>query len=94
MQGLKHVVQLYDCVRQDNSLFLVMERCDDSFYSFWPGYLDKTPLAVRFFFMQMLNGYNCLHSRGILHHDIKPQNFLIKNESIVKICDFGLAEPK
>jgi serine/threonine protein kinase len=34
------------------------------------------------------------HHAGIIHRDIKPENIMIRQDSIVKILDFGLAKPK
>lgn len=32
-----------------------------------------------------------IHSAGVIHRDLKPQNLLVNNNCDLKICDFGLA---
>jgi cell division cycle 2-like protein len=39
----------------------------------------------------LLEGLNYLHSRNIIHRDLKTSNLLYSNQGRLKICDFGLA---
>jgi serine/threonine protein kinase len=39
----------------------------------------------------LLCGMKFIHSAGIMHRDIKPDNVLIKKNGIVMFCDFGLS---
>ncbi len=51
--------------------------------------LDET--MARYFFKKLITGIAYLHSRDIVHRDIKLENILISNTGEVKICDFGVS---
>lgn len=46
---------------------------------------------MRVFFRQILEGMQYLHSRNIVHRDIKPDNILLDSNNKAKICDFGVS---
>ena len=48
--------------------------------------------AIRVVAKQLLVGLDYLHKKGVLHRDIKPDNFLASTDGHVKIADFGLAQ--
>ena len=41
---------------------------------------------------QFLTGLNHIHSRGLLHLDIKPDNIMLSNSDVALLSDFGLAK--
>ena len=44
--------------------------------------------------LQICYGLDFLHQNGIVHRDVKPENFLISKNGQVKIVDFGLSKSK
>ncbi|KFA59986.1 hypothetical protein S40285_08483 [Stachybotrys chlorohalonatus IBT 40285] len=50
------------------------------------------PEEVRCFFKQLMQGVQYLHSMGVAHCDLKPDNLLLTQDGLLKIADFGLSE--
>ena len=38
------------------------------------------------------SGLKFMHSNGVLHRDIKPQNILVGSDGIAKLADFGVSK--
>eukprot|EP00171_Calliarthron_tuberculosum_P008534 IDg8534t1 len=52
---------------------------------------ELSELHIKYFMYQLLRGLYFLHTAGVFHRDLKPNNILINNQCALRICDFGLA---
>ena len=86
-----NIVTVFDFLEIENSYFLVMEYIEGE--SIGKIVKKQGPLEINFslkIFKQILSGIAHAHSKGIIHRDIKPNNFIL-TEGEVKITDFGIA---
>lgn len=87
----QNIVTYYHHFWEDDKLFLVMEYCSggslrDKMNS------GKISISDALLWIQTLT--TCLrtvHKKGIVHHDIKPDNILFSQNGTIKISDFGVA---
>lgn len=78
-------------------LNLVLEYVPETVYRVSRQYAKtKTPMPliyVKLYIYQLCRALAYMHSLGICHRDIKPQNLLLDpNNGILKLCDFGSAK--
>ena len=89
-----NIVDLRDVVATDDKLYLVFEYVDQDLKKYLdtlPRDQQVDPQIIKSFLYQILRAVSYLHSKRILHRDLKPQNILITNQGEVKLADFGLA---
>ena len=84
------IPEFYGYLSKDNCNFMLFELLGPSLEDLFDLCQQKLQLAD-----QMLSRIEFLHSRYLIHRDIKPNNFLIglsQKKNIIYICDFGLAK--
>ena len=89
----ENIIGFYDYGEQDGRPFLVMEYFDGESLAaairLWhTGDLRNKLLIAR----QVANGLAYVHSKGVIHRDVKPDNIWIDGSGNVKIIDFGVAK--
>lgn len=96
MAFLKHpnVARVYDLSEEPNAPWAVLEYVRGP--SLKQVVAEEGPLAVTRvadILAQIADALGHLHARGLVHLDVKPQNLLLSPEGVVKLIDFGLAQP-
>lgn len=91
----KHVVGLYELFESNVCMWLILELVQGGDLNFFISQSSHyTEARVSNLFAQVLAGVHYLHSRGIVHRDLKLDNLLLHGSvesGDVKIADFGLS---
>ena len=87
-----YIVKYYESFVENSTLHIIMEYCEKGDLS---QILKKQPLnesKIWKFFIQICIGLEYLHSRQILHRDIKTLNIFLSADDSVRIGDLGVAK--
>ena len=88
----KNIITVHDLGEENDQPFLAMEFLEGEDLQqrlnapAKPSLTAKIDIAI-----QICEGLEYAHSRGVVHRDIKPANVFITNAGVVKILDFGHA---
>ncbi|EAR99605.1 Serine/Threonine kinase domain protein (macronuclear) [Tetrahymena thermophila SB210] len=91
LSGSPYVIELFDTFSDELCLYMQMEFVDGG--ELWNycrifGLIGTS--LVRYFFAKLLVALEFIHSKGIIHRDIKTENVLVtKDDKNIKFCDFG-----
>ncbi|KAL4474136.1 hypothetical protein ABPG72_002861 [Tetrahymena utriculariae] len=91
----QYVVELIDCVYDDNYIYFIMQKCDSGNLEQYIKNCQQTEKQLTQYqildlFYKIVQGYyQSLYNNNIIHRDLKPENIMI-HEGNPKITDFGL----
>lgn len=89
----KDIVNVHDYFEENGTAYIIMEYIDGVLLK---DYLEKQgpmdPEAALSIIMPIIEAVKKIHSKGIIHRDVSPDNIFIANEESIKIFDFGAAQ--
>ena len=87
-----NVIFVLDIIEDSENYYIVMEYCKKG--ELFDYIVDQQRLEedeAAYFFYQLINGVEYIHSLDVAHRDLKPENLLLNDKKILKIIDFGLS---
>lgn len=86
-----HLIHCYDVIERKDEVAFVMEYITTG--KITSSLKERYSVEkVDGYLSQIIEGIQYLHSFGLVHRDIKPDNLLISENNVVKIIDFGLSK--
>jgi len=85
------IIALVDIVSSETQLLLVFELCELNLREWIDSHGPLRGSALAGAARQLFCAVEHIHNHGVMHRDIKPHNFLIK-DGRMKLADFGLAK--
>lgn len=105
VNALKHEIGLLQGMQHSNIVQYLGTSTDEQYLNIFLEYVPGGSIAtmlrqyntfqeplIRNFVRQILSGVSYLHSRDIIHRDVKGANVLVDNKGGIKISDFGISK--
>ncbi|MDX1945795.1 MAG: serine/threonine-protein kinase [Pirellulaceae bacterium] len=96
-KGLKHpnLIKIYEYNIEGEVPYLVMEHFEHPNLKLW---LRGGPQTIAHLGLKIIDqgaeALYYLHTEGWIHRDVKPDNFLLSDEGMVKLIDFAISQKK
>ena len=95
LKKIRHpnVIRLYETFETKKHILFVLEMCSGGDLL---NYVRKRRRlkedCAKYMFKQLIDGLQSIHSKNIVHRDIKLDNILLDNIGNLKIGDFGVSK--
>ncbi|WKY09386.1 hypothetical protein Q1695_002057 [Nippostrongylus brasiliensis] len=94
MKQLDHpnIVKLYQVMENEQTLYLVLEYASGGeVFDYLVAHGRMKEKEARVKFRQIVSAVQYLHSKNIIHRDLKAENLLLDADMNIKIADFGFS---
>ena len=89
----KNIIRVYDHNAEGETAYVVMEHFEHPNLKLW---LRNGQQAVAYLALKIIEqsaeALVYFHTLGWIHRDVKPDNFLVSNEGVVKLIDFAISQ--
>ena len=93
LRNHKNIVKYFEHFENEKHFFIVMENiCGGNLLNAINKMSKFSEPMAKNIFKQLIETIKYLHSIGIVHRDIKPDNILLELDNTIKICDFGVSK--
>ena len=87
-----NIVQVYTTAITNSTKYIIMEYVEGITLKKHIDHRGALPeREVLYYATQILSALDYIHSKGIVHCDIKPQNIILLQNGSIKVADFGIA---
>ncbi|MCQ2463406.1 MAG: serine/threonine protein kinase [Clostridia bacterium] len=91
----ENIARVFELTVIDGDFYAVCEYVNGcTVKQYYEQHGNFTDYEVKKFACQLCDGLNAIHSAGIVHRDINPNNVMLTNDGNVKIIDFGISRVK
>jgi serine/threonine protein kinase len=88
----RHICTIHEIDEHAGRPFIVMEALDGETLQKRIAHKRATLESLLHVMVQVAEGLDAAHAKGIVHRDIKPSNIFVTTTGDVKVLDFGLAK--
>ncbi|SEF58454.1 PASTA domain, binds beta-lactams [Eubacterium ruminantium] len=91
-RDIEGIVKVYDSFKENNTAYIVMEYLEGKTIKDILEYEGRMEVErAIMYIVPILDALTQIHSVGLLHRDISPDNIFVTNDGRVKLIDFGAA---